>query len=191
MNGNLTLFDLEEEQEQLSISKTANTKGYLDVVKAEFIETESLTWEQLFDGFDTLYAITYSSGIDFICKVLKKFDRAEIIFGFDEVMSYNLQEIMAYQSKAIERIKEKSSRNKLDLISRIDDGSLRLYTARKQLSHEKIYVLQANDGRKRVIMGSANMSHSAFSGTQRENICYMDSDRAFDWYYGCFTLPLL
>ncbi|MCL2665603.1 MAG: phospholipase D family protein, partial [Defluviitaleaceae bacterium] len=89
-------------------------------------------------------------------------------------------------SKAIERIKEKSSKNKVDLISRIDEDSLRLYTARKQLSHEKIYILQANDGRKRVVTGSANMSHSAFSGMQRENICYMDGDRAFDWYYGCF-----
>ncbi|MCL1880938.1 MAG: hypothetical protein FWF76_02035 [Oscillospiraceae bacterium] len=113
MNSTLSLFDLEE-QEQLSLTDSTDTKGNLDVVKAEFIETESLTWEQLFDGFDTLYAITYSSGVDFICKVLKKFDKAEIIFGYDEVMSYNLQEIMAYQSKTIERIKEKSSRNKLD-----------------------------------------------------------------------------
>ena len=48
---------------------------------------------------------------------------------------------------------------------------------------EKIYLLSAKDGRKRVIMGSANLSFSAFGGKQRENICYLDGDRAYDWYW--------
>ena len=180
---NLTLFDTVPNQ-QISLDHT--TSGRLDVVRADFIEAETMSWEELFEGYDALYAITYSSGIDFICKLLKKFDKAEIIFGFDEVLSYNLQEIMAYQLKTVERLRDRASKNKMDLISRIDDESLRLLVARKQLSHEKIYLLKADDGRKRVIMGSANMSHSAFSGSQRENICYMDGDRAFDWYYVCF-----
>ena len=181
-SDNLSLFDISS-NEQISLDRTSSS---LDVVKVEFAEAESITWEELFDGYDELFAITYSSGVDFICKLLKKFDKAQIIFGFDEVMSYNLQEIMAYQLKTVERLREKASKNKLDLLTRIDDGSLRLFVARKQLSHEKIYLLKADDGRKRVIMGSANMSYSAFSGSQRENICYMDGDRGYDWYFGCF-----
>jgi hypothetical protein len=35
-------------------------------------------------------------------------------------------------------------------------------------------------------MGSANMSFTAFAGGQRENICYMDSDRAYEWYMDCY-----
>jgi hypothetical protein len=54
------------------------------------------------------------------------------------------------------------------------------------LSHEKIYLLSAKGGRKRVITGSANMSHSAFGGRQRENITYVDGERAYDWYMGCY-----
>ena len=54
------------------------------------------------------------------------------------------------------------------------------------LPAEKIYLLSAKDGRKRVIMGSANMSAAAFEGRQRENICYMDGDEAFDWYMECY-----
>ncbi|MDR2733024.1 MAG: NgoFVII family restriction endonuclease [Spirochaetota bacterium] len=161
--------------------------GKLDVVRAEFAEAQTLSWEELFAGYTELFAITYSSGMDFICALLKKFEKAEIIFGFDEVISYSLQEIMAYQLKTVERLRERASKNKLDLIARIDDGSLRLLVARKQLSHEKIYILRAEDGRKRVIMGSANMSHAAFSGSQRENICYFDGERAFDWYHDCFA----
>jgi hypothetical protein len=178
-----SLFDAEPEQDQLSFGDMGKT---LDIVKADFLEAVSLSWEELFDGFDTLYAITYSSGVDFICKLLKKFKQAEIIFGFDAVISYSLQEIMAYQLKTIERIRETASKNKLDLLSRIDNDSLRLFVARKQLSHEKIYILKSGDSKTRVIMGSANMSYSAFSGRQRENICRMDSYRAFDWYYSCF-----
>ena len=111
------------------------------------------------------------------------FTDAEIIFGCDEVISYSLQEIMAYQYKTIERMRETAGRMKLDLISRIEAETLRFYVARSVLSHEKIYLLSAKDGRKRVIMGSANLSFSAFGGKQRENICYLDGDRAYDWYW--------
>jgi hypothetical protein len=181
-----TLFDEETPSENTQLSFGVMSKS-LDIVRADFIETVSLSWEELFDGFDILYAITYSSSIDFICKLLKKFKQAEIIFGFDEVMSYSLQEIMAYQLKTVERIRESASKNKLDLLSRIDDDSLRLFVSRRQLSHEKLYILKSEDETKtRVIMGSANMSYSAFSGRQRENICCMDNNRAFEWYYGCF-----
>lgn len=54
------------------------------------------------------------------------------------------------------------------------------------LSHEKIYLLSAADGRRRVIIGSANMSFNAFGGRQRENICYIDGDRAYEWYMDCY-----
>ncbi|MDR0490069.1 MAG: phospholipase D family protein [Oscillospiraceae bacterium] len=156
--------------EQLSFASMV--KNTLDVVHVDFIGAETLSWEQLFEGYDTLYAITYSSGINFIGKLLGKFKKAEIIFGYDGVLSYNTQEIFAYQLKTVERLRE-LSQSQTDLLSRIDNGSLRMYVSRKQLSHEKIYILEAID-RKRVVMGSANMSYSAFSGRQRENICYSD-----------------
>jgi len=139
---NLSLFDTQP-SEQLTLD---HPSGQLDVVRAEFDGAETMSWEKLFEGFDRLYAITYSSGIDFICKLLRKFDTAEIIFGFDEVISYSLQEIMAYQLKTVERLRERASTNKVDLLSRIDSSSLRLLVARKQLSHEKIYLLA---GRRR------------------------------------------
>ena len=118
--------------------------------------------------------------------MLGMFKKAEIIFGCDEIISYSLQEVIAYQSKLIERMRESASKMKLDLISRIEDESLRFYVARSMLSHEKIYLLSAADGRKRVIMGSANMSFNAFGGRQRENICYIDGERAYDWYMDCY-----
>lgn len=175
----------ENDQLDLFREKTGSSEK-IEVVQLDFVGADSVSWEELFSGFDRLYAITYSSGMRFINDLLQKFAYAEIIFGFDEVISFNLQEIMAYQLKTIERLKVVSSQTKTDLLARIENSSLKMYVARQKLSHEKLYLLEAEDGRKRVIMGSANMSRAAFSGRQRENICYIDGERAFDWYKRSF-----
>ena len=180
---NLSLFDLEDVQQEQMPQDYA---GNLDVAKMEFLQAETLSWKDLFSGFDTLYAVTYSSGIEFVYHLLEMFRQAEIVFGCDEVMSYSLQEIMAYQCKTVERLRQSASKRKLDLTTRIEKGSLRFYVARNVLSHEKIYLLSAQDGRKRVVMGSANMSFAAFGGKQRENISYVDGDKAYDWYWECY-----
>ena len=181
---NLSLFNPNDELE--IVGEAVAPSGSLDVVKMNFLEAETMSWQELFSGFDELHAITYSSGINFIYQLLDLFEKAEIVFGCDEVISYSLQEVMAYQCKLIERMRERASKMKLDLISRIENESLHFFVARNMLSHEKIYLLSAADGRKRVIMGSANMSFSAFGGRQRENICYIDGDRAYDWYMSCY-----
>ena len=156
---NLSLFEVGDSiQEQMEMQPSA----LLDVVKMEFSGAETLSWQNLFSEFDTLHAITYSSGIGFVYQLLGLFEEAEIIFGCDEIISYSLQEVMAYQCKMMERMRETASKMKLDLVSRIEKGSLRFYVAHKILSHEKIYLLSAKDGRKRVVMGSANLSFSAF-----------------------------
>lgn len=152
----------------------------LDVVKMDYVGAESTTWEDLFAGYDSLKAITFSSGIGFVYQLLELFKDAEIIFGCEEVMSYTLQEIMAYQSKLMERIRNTDSAVKERMIARVENRDVRLYVARRRLSHEKLYLLKANDGRTRVIFGSANMSSNAFSGWQREIICYVDSKEAYE-----------
>jgi hypothetical protein len=163
--------------------KQVKSTNKLDIVKLDYIEAQSLTWEELFSGFDKLYAITYSSALGFVSELIKLFEYTEIVFGYEGVIDYNIHEIMAYQRRVIEVIKEITSKASINLIQKIDNGELKLYVAEKRLSHEKIYILEARDGRKRVIMGSANMSYSAFGGYQRENIAFIDGDQAFDWYY--------
>ena len=183
MMENLSLFDIPEVKQGQG---GADSFASLDVVKMKFAGTETLSWQELFSGFDTLYGITYSSGIGFVYQLLDLFENAEIIFGCDQVISYSLQEVMAYQCKLVERMRETAGKLKLDLVSRIEKGTLRFYVARSVLSHEKIYLLSAKDGRKRVVMGSANLSFPAFSGRQRENICYLDGEEAYSWYWDCY-----
>lgn len=185
MNESVQQNMFEDLGENISLTKTSS--GKIDVVKMNYIGAETVEWQELFDGFSSLKAITYSSGINFIAKLTDMFMDSEIIFGCEAVMSYSLQEIMAFQNQLIERIRNAPNKAKDKLLGMIDGGKVRLYVARAQLSHEKIYLLSSEDGRKRVVMGSANMSYNAFGGRQRENICYVDGDNAYDWYLDVFN----
>lgn len=171
----LSLFDIVEETEP--------TKK-LNVVKATFIEATPLNWDELFKGYDEIYAITYSSGIDFISRVLPNFRYGEIIFGCETVLEDNIAMIMSVQFSQLKFIcKHKSAKM---LAERLENETLKLLVSREIKSHEKIYILKADDGRVRVITGSANFSYSAFNGIQRENITYMDNIEAYEYYRELF-----
>lgn len=174
--------------DNLSLFDEYDIENNIDVVQANYIDYERTNWKDLFSGFDKMYAITYSSGIGFINKLMQELECAEIIFGCEEVMSYSLHEIMSFQNVLIERIRDTISQTKSDLIDRIVEGSLHLYVAREKLSHEKMYLLESKEGRKRVITGSANMSYKAFTGTQRENIICFDDEDAFNYYFNVYSL---
>ena len=179
-NDNFSLFEID------NVQKQNENSNKIDVVKMEYIGAETTNWKALFCGFDKLYAITFSSGVNFVYRLLDMFEYSEIVFGCENVISYNMSEIIAYQNNLIEKMREKAGEYKLNLLNKIDSGKAKFYVARKQISHEKIYLLEAVDGRKRVIMGSANMSYNAFGGKQRENICYIDGEQAYDWYREVF-----
>lgn len=181
---NMSLFDLADVNNSDS---NISSENKLDIVKMQFIGAESMSWQELFSGFDELRAITFSSGIGFVFQLVNMFKKSEIIFGCEEVMSGSLQEIMAYQCKTLERMRDAASKMKLDLIEKIDNEALSLFVSNKTISHEKIYLLSAEDGRKRVVLGSANMSFNAFGGRQRENICCLDDERAYEWYMDCYN----
>lgn len=178
---NLSLFDL-----QLGTDKKVSSAGNLDVVEMEFKEVHTVDWKELFGGFNTLHAIVYSSSIKFVYQLLEQFEYAEILFGSESILEYSFQEIMAYQCKTVERLRDTADKLKFDMVSRIDDETLRMYVARDVFSHAKVYLLSAKDGRKRVVMGSANLSMSAFTGKKRESICFIDGDAAYEWYMSCF-----
>ena len=94
----LSLFDMPDVvQEKIGVQSSAS----LDVVKMEFSGAETLSWQELFSGFDTLHAITYSSGIDFVYQLIDLFEDAEILFGCDEVISYSLQEVDVYKRQRL------------------------------------------------------------------------------------------
>ena len=167
-------------------TSNSSTNNSLEVVKMSYCGAETMSWQELFSGYDSLHAITFSSGINFVYNLLDMFEKAEIIFGCEHVLSYSLQEIIAYQDTLIKRLRENLSKSKLNLLERIDSNEISFFVSRQKISHEKIYLLSSKDGKKRVIMGSANLSYNAFGGRQRENICYIDGEDAYNWYFDKF-----
>ncbi len=178
MENQMSLFDLAPKQ------MDAASDGLLSVVKAEFKDSERVGWHDLFDGFNELYGITFSSGIQFMEKVFESFEHVEMIFGCEGVMGDELATVISAQIKSVENlVKTKSAKR---IAERMQDGSIDISVSRDTKSHEKIFILKADDGRVRVISGSANMSASAFLGVQRENIVCFDDQAAFDFYKDLF-----
>ena len=73
----------------------------LTVFHAQLIRREDATWEELFDGFTRLKAITFSSSIEFLVRLADRLDDAEIVFGSESILSKEhlalAQAIEAYQ----------------------------------------------------------------------------------------------
>lgn len=172
-------FDDSDSGEFASIEKAS----LLKVVHAAFSSSEKQSWEDLFLGYDELYAITFSSGIDFVSRIVSNFSQSTIIYGCEDVLSSDTAAIMAMQAAAVKNIvKHKSA---VKMAERMEEGKLKLYVSRDTKSHEKIFLLKG-EGKTRVITGSANMSASAFCGLQRENIVCFDDQGAYDYYKNLF-----
>ena len=172
-----SLFDLDGKDDSLP---------NLDVVQVCFKDSESLNWKELFEGFDNIKVITYSSGLNFMYELLGMFNTCEVIFGNEKILDGKVQDIIAFQTIAIKRIQKAENKNQSAMLKRVENGTAHFYISRQSLSHEKLYLLRNGAGRTRVIYGSANMSYSAFEGKQRENIVYDDSLEGYNHYSNIF-----
>jgi len=177
---NLQLFDSEDIDDGI--------KNELDIVRLDFQDYFSADWKSLFSGFDNLYTITYSSQIDFVWKVVSLFTYCEIIFGNEVAIGNNMSDVISFQHEAVNQIDRMKKDSKKELIERTIKGTLKLWVAKERLSHEKIYLLSSNDGRYRVITGSANMSYSAFLGRQKETINLIEGRAAYNYYFEQFEI---
>lgn len=187
MNRQISLFYTNENPNP---TKT-NDKNVIQATNVKFIGSEMTNYSLLFDNYDELYAITYSTSINFIPKIAEKFKKCEIIFGNSTVLNSSLEYICAFQTKIkeglIKTISNDTSKEKL--ISLISNNLLSLYISRSTKSHEKIYILKNSlTNKTRVITGSANLSYIAFNGIQREQFIVFDNDiKAYNHYYELFN----
>lgn len=175
----LGFFDIDFEGEIDDNEKPSSTNG-INVVFADFKTAKNINWRELMAGFDRLCVLTYSSSIGFARELTDMFSYAEIVFGCKEIMSNSFAEIAEFQRYTIEMLQK--SKDKERLISRVNNGSLKLYIENGHYSHDKLYLLSSEDGRKRVVTGSANASERAFTGGQKEGFQCFDGEEAYNYY---------
>ena len=149
--------------------------------------------DSLFGGFDTMRALTYSASIPMIMGLLRDYDydRFECIFGHGGILGRQPREIIDFQRQIDERLSRgfvaiagvSPERREL-LHDRVAEGRARFFVVKDAIAHAKIYILE-REGLRRVVVGSANLSETAFSGRQAETlIVYDNDDRAWEHYRG-------
>lgn len=159
----------------------------LTIARAHVDSVEATSWQDLFSGFETLRAITYSSDPTFLCKVVSLFERAEVVFGCPDVIAPAFKDAVsmgvASATTALEDLRQAPAVAR-KLAEGIKAGHLSLLALRGRIGHSKLYLLEDETaGRRRVIVGSANLSRVAFSGRQQEEIIVFDDDESAWNYY--------
>lgn len=131
----------------------------------------AMDYKALFGGFDHLRVITFSYGLGFVETVADMFEDVEIIIGSMNTVRPDIVDVAMHQKLEMKRLSKRKQ-----LVERVKDGSVRIYFNMRKMSHEKLYILSADDGRCRIITGSANLSKRAFTGGQYEEITCFDGD---------------
>ena len=160
--------------------------GGLRVVHARFQSATKFDWD-LFSGFTSLKVLTYSASADAIVRMLDNFDfdEFECIFGYEGTL-HNIRTILAFQKTVIgdtrAAIMDLPDKRHLHILEKVHEGKAAFRVLRNYVAHAKLYLLSGEDGRRRVIVGSANLSERAFSGRQPETLVVFD-DSADAWQH--------
>ena len=164
----------------------------LRVARARFESESKFSWA-LFDGYNRIRILTYSAGVSAIVRLLDKhgFSDFECVFGCENTLR-TLRDVMAFQQVAIgdarAAIKNLPGERHAFILKRVREGQARFRVLRKQIAHAKLYLLEnVESGSTRVLIGSANLSETAFGGRQSETlVCFDDDDAAWDHYLGMY-----
>lgn len=154
----------------------------LRVVRASFAGERKFSWD-LFEGYDSLRVLTYSASTNAIVRMLDNysFETFECVFGCEGTLR-EIRSILAFQKVVVGDIRAaimglKDERH-IRILEKVHAGQAHFRVLRKSVAHAKVYLLSGRDGRKRVVIGSANLSEQAFSGTQSETLVVFDNDEA-------------
>jgi hypothetical protein len=133
----------------------------LTVFHAQLLGREQTSWEELFDGFTTLKAITFSSSLAFLVRLVPRFEDAEIVFGAESILSkehlalaqasqlvqgYGFRDALADQKALVDALMQLLGQAGRALLERVAAGTLRFRLLRHKPSHEKLYLLAGPKG---------------------------------------------
>ena len=163
----------------------------LQVVYAQALRTEAFAMD-LFAGFTSMRALTYTSSIPMVLRLLRDYDYDdfECVFGHGGMLSRDAADLLAFQSVVQARLNQGfvgarglTPERREVVYRRAAEGTARFLVVKDAIAHAKIYLLERK-GKRRVIVGSANLSETAFSGRQAETVTVFDDDPVAWEHYG-------
>lgn len=152
---------------------------------------QDITWQELFDSssYDTLRCVTYVSSGTFFEKTAGKFNKVQIIIGIEKsdvkrAFGESIRSRMYGEgAKFFSSLSDKAK-------NRIISSELELrYSTTDTIIHSKFYLLSnSKTGDNRVIIGSANLTHSAFENniSQYEDVLVFNNSEYFNIYNARF-----
>lgn len=162
--------------------QASNQEVKLKCYKTELKSVNFMSYQELFQGFDTIKAITFSYDIAFLDNIMSYFKYGEIILGADFLVQKDgklntlLVDVLTNSHEATKLISSHEN-----LVNMIKTGDVEFRTPTFVLDHRKIYLLKSDDGKHtRVITASANMSNAAWSGNHMEFYEFDDSEMCYD-----------
>ena len=167
----------------------STTERGLQLVLAKFESVEAFDLS-VFDGFDEIRILTYSTSTPMIVRMLGEysFQHFECVFGSEAVLG-DVAKIIASQQLLINQVRtcalDLEDKHQRIIFEHIHSGKAEFYVVKDNVAHSKIYLLNTtNQEHIRVIVGSANFSERALGGQQAEALVMFDDDRAA-WEHYC------
>ena len=189
----LNIFDTGTNIEKLRILDGSGKKAEEGTKhKIYHVELKDISYkdvEEMFFGFNEIRAITFSYDIKFVNEIMKMFDYGEIILGGrfmtrrdSELHKLSAEAYLLAENMTLSEMAADAVRKEKDLVKMMGEGALSIRSPKYIIDHRKIYLLKADDGRTRVIKGSANMTSGAWSGDQLEAYEVDDTYEAYEAY---------
>ena len=161
-----------------------------DKIRCHWVKYDNTTFEEplsLFDGYQDLKVISFSYNFGFVARITEKFEHAQIILGadfvasrFNQTLAKQAEETLATMMATADKLRLSLHRNK-KLAKRVIEEDVEIRFPPMLIDHRKVYLLKADDGRKRVITPSANISARAWLGfSQMENFIVSDDPLFYD-----------
>ena len=169
----------------------------LRMLRARGLENAKFNMDGMFGGFKRLRILTYSASVGLVLKLLQQYqyERFECVFGCEATVR-NFGDILKFQHatkgdliSAISGI----DKRRVDILDAVLEKRAVFYAVRTGKTHAKIYLLDDGEesDRRRVIVGSANVSEAAMTGRQHETlVCFDDDDIAWGIYERLFAQVL-
>lgn len=164
-----------------SSSKNASEGEETKLFAKEFryLSEQLTSIEELFAGYNTIRIISFSTGLPFINDLLSMFDYGEILIGSSHLVNKkDIQKLISQFAVEYDFVATESHRHS-ELLRKIKNEDAYLKVVKNMVHHEKLYLLESDDGRYRVIYSSANATNKAWSGEQGEFFNYCDDEELY------------
>lgn len=187
----ISIFDINEYSENLEVEEVVSDKGSLKNIPciiSDIKDMQTMTVQEIFSGYDTLYATASAISLDALPQLLSFFRKSEVMFGDERGITGAVKDIMAYQYGIIQGIGKIAQKNidsefykeNYTLMEMIESRKVELYALQSIQSHIKMYLLADEKTNKyRSIVGSANISKNALENGQLEIFSIYEGEEAY------------